>query len=32
VSTGEYAVAPIPPKGSLLDEYIKQRWEALLPT
>jgi hypothetical protein len=29
VSTGGYAVAPVPPEGPLLDDYIEQRWEAL---
>jgi hypothetical protein len=29
MSAGGYAVAPIPSEGPLLDEYIKQRWEAL---
>jgi hypothetical protein len=29
VSASGYAVAPIPPEGPLLDDYIKQRWEAL---
>jgi hypothetical protein len=31
VSVGGYAVAPIPPEGPLLDDYIEQRWEALPP-
>jgi hypothetical protein len=29
MSAGEYVVAPIPPEGPLLDEYIDQCWEAL---
>jgi hypothetical protein len=32
VSADGYAVAPIPPKEVLLDDYIKWHWEALLPT
>jgi hypothetical protein len=31
VFTGGYAIAPIPPEGLLLDDYIEQRWEALPP-
>jgi hypothetical protein len=31
VSAGGYVVAPIPPEGPLLDDYIEQRWEALPP-
>jgi hypothetical protein len=32
VSADGYAVAPIPPKGPLLDDLIEQRWEALTPS
>jgi hypothetical protein len=31
MSAGGYAVAPIPPEGLLLDDYIERRWEALPP-
>jgi uncharacterized protein YbdZ (MbtH family) len=31
VSAGSYAIAPIPPEGLLLDDYIEQRWEGLPP-
>jgi hypothetical protein len=30
VSADRYTVAPIPPEGPLLDDYIEQHWEALL--
>jgi hypothetical protein len=31
VSASAYAIAPIPPEGPLLDDYIERRWEALSP-
>jgi hypothetical protein len=31
MSAGGYAIAPIPPEGPLLDEYIKKWWEDLPP-
>jgi hypothetical protein len=31
MSASGYIVAPIPLEGSLLDEYIEQRWKALPP-
>jgi hypothetical protein len=31
MSAGWYVVGPIPPEWQLLDEYMKQRWEALPP-
>jgi hypothetical protein len=31
VSADGYAIAPTPPEGPLLDDYIEQRWEALPP-